>query len=272
MGPDSGRQETALFRDRLECEMFVRYVLSDEATRTPAKNRHQNNPLNGIHIGYGIRCGFRGSDRAERIFVCITALVSMESDLNSACVYVAGLLENELGKSRRGRPSGRQRSGELSNKVETVRSIFNSRGKLAAPSAPYVSGFRSWRAWALTINEAGLESFTEKFAKERGGQATTRWRSAIEEVREKYSGYKDQIEKRWAEVLERFAVPVGAERALRDPLLNPTWVEAVLDALMTGGETIATFRDEDSLCANSTWVSLLTSKRIEENPSDPALK
>jgi hypothetical protein len=157
------------------------------------------------------------------------------------------------------------------NKAETVRSVFNSCGKRATPIdfALYLSSFRSWRAWTLASDEETLEFFTEKLAKERGVQATKRWRNAIEDFRKKYSGYKVQIEKRWADILQRFAIPPEAEQALREP--HGTWVEAALEAAMTGDGAIAAFRDEDSLYTSSAWASLLTSRWIEENPSDPSV-
>jgi hypothetical protein len=186
--------------------------------------------------------------------------------LNDACVCVAELLKTELGKSGRGRPSGSQRTGELMNKAETVRSVFNSYGKRGTPIdfAVYLTSFRNWRAWALASDEETLEFFTAKLKKERGVQAAKKWRTAIEDLRKKYSGYKDQIEKRWANVLHRFAIPPDAEQALRKPHI--TWVEAALEAAMTGDGALAAFRDEDFLHASSAWATLLTSKWIEENP------
>jgi hypothetical protein len=269
---DRGRPEVPLFRDCDECEFFVQYLLSDEAMRSPArKTKHQNRSLEAIHSGIPVRCGLRGSDRPGRIFVCITVMRLMGITLKSACVLVAGLLETELGKSRRGLPSGSQRTEELINKAETVRSVFNSLEKRATPIdfALHLSSFRSWRAWAVASDEDTLEFFTEKFEKERGVQATKRWRTAIEDLRKKYSGYKDQIEKRWADVLQRFAILPEAEQALREP--HSTRVEAVLAAAMTGDGAIAAFRDEDFLYTSSAWASLLTSKWIEENPSDPSV-
>ena len=269
---DPERQHAPLFRDCDECELFVQYVLSDEAIRPPARiTKHQKRPLEGIHIGYQVRCRFRGSDRSERIFVCITAFTSMGFTLKSALVRVAELLKNELGKSRRGRPSGSPRTEELMNKAGTVRSIFNSRSKRTAPIKMNLWDlwtFRNWRAWALVSDEETLKFLTDKFVRERGVQATTKWRAAVEAVRRKYSGYKDAIEKRWADVLQRFAIPAEAEQALRDPQLNPTWVEAALEAMMMGDGAIAAFRDEDFLRANGVWASLLMSKWIEENPSE----
>jgi hypothetical protein len=128
-------------------------------------------------------------------------------------------------------------------------------------------GFRDWRAWALASDEETLEFFTDKHMRERGVQATKRWRDAIDAVRKKYSGYKDQIEKRWAGILQRFAIPAEAEQALRDPVCNTTWVTAALDAVMTGDGASAAFRDEEFLRANCAWASFLASKWIEENPS-----
>jgi hypothetical protein len=159
------------------------------------------------------------------------------------------------------------------NKAETVRSVFNSVGKRATPInfALYLGSFRDWRAWALASDEETLEFFTEKFEKERGVQATKRWRPAIEDLRKKYSGYKNQIEKRWAGVLQRFAISAEAEQALRDPTVNITWVVAALEEAMMGDGAIAAFRDEEFLLVNGVWCSFLTSKWIEENPSDPSV-
>lgn len=263
------RFEAPLFRDRDECELFVKYVLSDEAIRSPAarKTRHQKKPLEGIHIGYPVRCAFRGSDRVERIVVCVMAFKSMGFTLNSAYVGVADLLQTKLGKSRRGRQPRRQRTGELMNKAETVRSLYNKRGGLATRIGMYLTGFRSWRAWALVVDEGGLERLTQKFTSERG-EGTAQWRAAIDAVRRDYSGYKYQVEKKWADVLRRFAIPAEAEQALRDLQLNPTWVEAALEAAMLGDGAIAAFRDEDFLGANGAWASFLTSRWIDENPSE----
>jgi hypothetical protein len=156
------------------------------------------------------------------------------------------------------------------NKAETVRSVFNSVGKRATSInfALYLSSFRSWRAWALVSDEKTLEFFTEKLEKERGVQAAKGWRTAIEDLRKKYSVYKDQIEKRWADILQRYAIPPAAEQALREP--HGTWVEAALEAAMTGDGATAVFRDEDFLYSSCVWAPLLTSKWIEENSSDPS--
>lgn len=255
---DVTRQYAPRFRDREECELFVRFVLGDEATRPPArKTKHQNNPLHGIHIGYQVRCHFRGSDRPDRIYVCIMALRSMGMTINDACVGVAELLQTELGKTRRGRPSKRERTNELPDNVERVRSIFNSRRKRVTWMEMYVRSFRSWRAWVLANNEETFDFFRKRLEKECGLQAVRRWRDVIERVRQHYSGYKDQIDKRWAGVLQRLGISAETESGLCKP--PEQWVEAALEELLTAnrGAGFCSFRDEDVLIARGDWASFL---------------
>ncbi len=164
---------------------FVCFVLSDEAQRPSVRGRRQKLPLQARHISYGVRVNFRrGSDRAERIYVSVTALQKGGFTNYQACCEVAGRLESRLGASRRGRPRAHPGSGELADKVETVRSIYN-RFKLRHPwkeKLPerdlvydqWCSQFRLFQQWVvarvLSAVRGGLsgEKFAEELALRRG--------------------------------------------------------------------------------------------------------
>ena len=105
---------------------FVCFVLSDEAQRPSVRARRPKLPLQARHVSYGVKAHpRRGSDRAERIYVSVTALQGAGFDNYQACCEVAARLEPKLGGSRRGRPRRTHRSREFADKVETVRSIYN---------------------------------------------------------------------------------------------------------------------------------------------------
>jgi hypothetical protein len=106
---------------------FVCFVLSDEAQRSSVRGRRQKLPLQGRHVSYGVKAHpRRGSDRPERIYVSVTALQGTGSNNNQACCEVADRWESKLGASRRGRPKRTPRSREFADKVEIVRSMYNS--------------------------------------------------------------------------------------------------------------------------------------------------
>src|SRR6266849_8067549 len=82
---------------------FVCFVLSDEAQRPSVRGRRQKLPLQGRQVSYGVKTHRHGSDRAERIYVAVTALQGTGFDNYQACCEVADRLESKLGGSRRGR-------------------------------------------------------------------------------------------------------------------------------------------------------------------------
>jgi len=106
---------------------FVCFVLSDEARRPSIRGRRQKLPLQGRHISYGVKSlTRRGSDRTERMYVSVTGLQKAGFDNYQACCEVADRLGSKLGASRRGGPRRNPRTREFADKVETVRSIYNS--------------------------------------------------------------------------------------------------------------------------------------------------
>ena len=59
---------------------FVCFVLADEAQRPSVRGRRQKLPLQGRQVSYGVKVQLRrGSDRAERIYVTVTAFAERRS-------------------------------------------------------------------------------------------------------------------------------------------------------------------------------------------------
>jgi len=103
---------------------FVCFVLSDEAQRPSTRGRRQKLPLKGRYVSYGVKVsGRRGHDRAERVYVSVTALEKAGSGNYEACCYVAARLESRPAGSRPGR--SRPKPQEFADKVEGVRTTYN---------------------------------------------------------------------------------------------------------------------------------------------------
>jgi hypothetical protein len=85
-------------------------------------------PLQGRQVSYGVKVHSRrrGSDRAERIYISVTALQEAGSNNYEACCEVADRWDSKLGGSRRGRHRKTPGPREFGDKVETVRSTYNS--------------------------------------------------------------------------------------------------------------------------------------------------
>ena len=106
---------------------FLCFVHSDEAKRPSVRGRRQKLPLQARHVSYGVKAlPRRGSDRAERLYVSVKALQEAGSNNYQACCEVADRWQSRLGESRRGRPKRTHGSREFVDKVEIVRSIYNS--------------------------------------------------------------------------------------------------------------------------------------------------
>jgi hypothetical protein len=165
---------------------FVAFVLSDEARRASIRGRRPKVPLQGRHVSYGLKSDLRrGSDRAERIYVSVIALQKAGYGNYQACCEVAARLEPKLGASRRGRPRKTPRSREFADKVETVRSIYNSfkirhpwKEELPERDLVYeqwLSRFRLFQQWAVgrVLSAVGRGVSGQAFAEElalRAGQ------------------------------------------------------------------------------------------------------
>jgi hypothetical protein len=165
---------------------FVCFVHSDEAKRPSVRGRRQKLPLQGRQVSYGVKAHpRRGSDRPERIYVSVTALQKAGFDNSQACCEVADKWKSKLGSSRRGRPRRTLLPREFADKVEIVRSMYNSfklrhpwKEKLPERDLVYdqwCSRFRLFQQWvADRVRSAVAASVTgQKFAEElarRAGQ------------------------------------------------------------------------------------------------------
>ncbi len=173
---------------------LICFVLSDEAQRPSVRSRRQKLPLQGRHVSYGAKVHLRrGSDRAERIYVSVTALQKGGLTNYQACCEVAGRLESKLGGSRRGRPRRTTRAREFADKVETVRSIYN-RFKLRHPwkeklperdlvYEQWCWRFQFFQQWVVDIILSAIkrglsgEKFAEELAHGRGQGGRNNYRA-----------------------------------------------------------------------------------------------
>jgi hypothetical protein len=119
--------------NRKECIAFVAFMASDEATRQGTRGHRQKLPMRGRHVTWSGKSYLRGSDRSERIYVSVRALEYAGESNQQACRVVAPWWALELGKSQRGRPKRHQRTPDLLDTVETVRSVYNSFKARAIP-------------------------------------------------------------------------------------------------------------------------------------------
>jgi hypothetical protein len=177
-----------LLADVAECDLFVRYTLLDVARRDLPGRWPVKPPLKGI---YTVRTGdrtLRGSDRALRIFVSVTAFRSCCLPFKLACSRVAEVLENELGRSKRGRPPKSAHPRDHASRAETVRSVYN---RFRFPLKEHqlemqFSIFCSWREWIVQANPACLLRHIERVRRDIDGTKAERLSELIRDVRERY--------------------------------------------------------------------------------------
>jgi hypothetical protein len=162
-----------LFAGRRDCELFVRFLLSDEYR------------LDGIYSNASVHRGpFRSSDRAARIAVSVQILRMSGWTSNEACIFVAEIVGKELGQSRRGRRPVHSQTRDLASKVQTVRSLWKSyqkrQFKSIAPLALWRNQFFWWKQWIFWSDDGNFDFLTEMFRKKRNDGAAERFRNAIE--------------------------------------------------------------------------------------------
>lgn len=163
-----------MFSSRHDSELFVRCVLSDEAFPSKCGG--------GIYTApYG---NFRVSDRTARIALSVQALIMVGLSCDAACVFVTDLLKEELGQSRRGRPSLRSRRQSFAGKVQTVRSLWNfhrkSQFRSTLPLVLWVDQFRRWKQWAFFADDDDLDFLGRIIRSKRGSVSAKKFRDAID--------------------------------------------------------------------------------------------
>ena len=142
----------------------VRWIMSDEALRAPAgRGQRQKRALTGRHVSrQGKQPHLRGSDRSERVGVCVSLLIWAKVSNWNACVDVADIVKGKLGKSKRGQTREKgSPSLALSDVTETVRSLH--RNFLRAPTEAQ-SAIQSWfwKWWHIRYDEQHPDRFPNR--------------------------------------------------------------------------------------------------------------
>lgn len=112
---------------RLGVDLFVGWVLKDEAHRSGLRGHRQELPMQGRNLSLqGKITNLRTTDRSERAYVCVRSL-ELAGEINyEACRSVTALIESKLGNSQRGRPRETKCNPDFLDKVGTVRSLYNA--------------------------------------------------------------------------------------------------------------------------------------------------
>lgn len=117
-----------LILSREDAEDFVRWVLSEVATRPPSK--HQKAPLVAKHISRQILPKYlRGSDLSERVYASAKTLERAGYAQKEALPIVADHAKKFLGTSKRGRRNANATERDLMSTVQSVRSMVNAFAK-----------------------------------------------------------------------------------------------------------------------------------------------
>jgi len=88
---------------------FVRWMISEVATRAPVRGRRNSLPLIGKHSSRTIQPrSFRVSDLSERVYVCFAALTEAGYSSKNAAAELQSELGDRIGQSKRGRPRIKQ--------------------------------------------------------------------------------------------------------------------------------------------------------------------
>jgi hypothetical protein len=109
---------------------FVRWMISEVATRPPVRGRRSSSPLIGKHMARTIQPGFfRASDQSERVYVCHAALMEAGYASDDAASALQGELGSRIGQSRRGRPITNRRSRDTLDRIRNVQAMVSAFAK-----------------------------------------------------------------------------------------------------------------------------------------------
>jgi hypothetical protein len=147
-----------------QAQECVRWILSDEALRTPAgRGQRQKHALTGERISrQGKQPHLRGSDRSERIGVCVSLLMWAKISNWNACLDVADLVKEKLGKSARGRAHQKDSpSRGLADVAETIRSLHKKFARSPAEGQAAIQSW-FWRWWHSNYDEQHYDRFPNR--------------------------------------------------------------------------------------------------------------
>jgi hypothetical protein len=109
---------------------FVRWMISDVATRAPVRGRRSSSPLIGKHSSRTIQPGFfRISDLSERVCVCFAALTEAGYSSKNAAAEVQSALGDRIGQSKRGRPRINSQSRDTLDRIRNVQAMNSAFAK-----------------------------------------------------------------------------------------------------------------------------------------------
>ncbi len=108
-----------------ECEDFANWQLDNICRSGGRSNTPGGRVLQSEHMAISGSRHLRGADQTERIFIVVMVLTASGWSEKEACVFVASHPNVQLGRSKRGRPTNRSHSSDLTNRIATVRTIVN---------------------------------------------------------------------------------------------------------------------------------------------------
>lgn len=130
--PDGGEPTTVWIGKPSEkdIELFLWFLFSNVASRPRGAGRHQTRQIEGTLRAYGKPTShIRGSDLSLRIYAGVRLLEITGKTNKEACATVATFLCERLGASKRGRPRNTDRERDSIDRMQTVRSLYNTRKK-----------------------------------------------------------------------------------------------------------------------------------------------
>jgi hypothetical protein len=109
---------------------FLRWMISETATRPPVRGCRSSFPLIGKHICRTIQPGsFRVSDLAERVCVCFVALTEAGYSSTNAANELQSELGDRIGQSRRGRPRINSELRDTPDRIRNVQAMVSAFAK-----------------------------------------------------------------------------------------------------------------------------------------------
>src|SRR5580692_4812091 len=109
---------------------FVRWMISEVATRPPVRGHRNSSPLIGKHISRTVQPGFfRVSDLSERVYMCFAVLTEAGYSSDDAANDLQTVLGNRIGQSKRGRPRINSQPRDTLDKIRNVQAMISSFAK-----------------------------------------------------------------------------------------------------------------------------------------------
>lgn len=113
-----------------EAKDFVRWVISELATRPPVRGRKNSSPLVGKHAARTIESGsFRVSDLSEREYVCFVALREAGYSSKGAAGELEEVLGDRVAQSNRGRPRVNSSPRDMIDRLRNVQAMVSEFGR-----------------------------------------------------------------------------------------------------------------------------------------------